>query len=234
MSSFCSFLFSSKSFAGQFWFVQRTFYFNICLTSTANKTSASTSQSFRFHALRSIHRVNNHSLSPMDSQSMPYNLLRLLLLSYFIIGFSAALKCKCTQDVGRLKCVDGVCESNSSTAACLMLDHEVTGVHFVCSESDLEVGKCIQKKTKTNAVVDICPCRSEDFCNYIKWPKGIVDEATTAVDARLQHDQPRDSMPESNYQSPKTNDISAAFRAQSLNPLSLLFSSILNFVILKL
>lgn len=56
-----------------------------------------------------------------------------------------------------------------------MLDHPTTGRHYACSTSKLPEGECIEKATKTGAVVSVCPCDSSDYCNYKIWPSKSDD-----------------------------------------------------------
>ncbi|ETN80807.1 hypothetical protein NECAME_08884 [Necator americanus] len=55
-------------------------------------------------------------------------------------------------------------------SACLMLDHPTLGVHYTCHSKLQKDGFCREKTSKSGAVVRICGCNSDDFCNYSYWP----------------------------------------------------------------
>lgn len=52
-----------------------------------------------------------------------------------------------------------------------MLDHSITGVHYACSRSEWNETQCEQRTTKSGAIVNVCACKSADYCNYRKWPQ---------------------------------------------------------------
>lgn len=54
--------------------------------------------------------------------------------------------------------------------ACLMLDHPTSGRHYACSRSGVSETECIEKRTKSGAVVKVCSCDSSDYCNFKNWP----------------------------------------------------------------
>ncbi|KAJ1370109.1 hypothetical protein KIN20_031762 [Parelaphostrongylus tenuis] len=85
-----------------------------------------------------------------------------------------AIRCKCTKESETVSCVDGVCEIESGS--CLMLDHPTLGVHYTCHNKLQKDGFCREKTSKSGALVKICGCNSDDFCNYSYWP----DKSTPA------------------------------------------------------
>ncbi|KAE9413154.1 hypothetical protein Angca_001454, partial [Angiostrongylus cantonensis] len=54
--------------------------------------------------------------------------------------------------------------------ACLMLDHPTLGIHYTCHNKLQKDGFCREKTSKSGALVKICGCNSDDFCNYSYWP----------------------------------------------------------------
>uniref|UniRef100_A0A158PBZ4 Activin_recp domain-containing protein n=1 Tax=Angiostrongylus cantonensis TaxID=6313 RepID=A0A158PBZ4_ANGCA len=93
-----------------------------------------------------------------------------------------AIRCKCTKESESVSCVDGVCEIEFSFCfvlgiilACLMLDHPTLGIHYTCHNKLQKDGFCREKTSKSGALVKICGCNSDDFCNYSYWPDKLVN-----------------------------------------------------------
>uniref|UniRef100_A0A0N5A279 Activin_recp domain-containing protein n=1 Tax=Parastrongyloides trichosuri TaxID=131310 RepID=A0A0N5A279_PARTI len=84
----------------------------------------------------------------------------------------APLKCKCTKNSSKSICDDsGTCKiDDRKNAACLMLEHPHTGIHYACSSSKLSENYCTYKISKIGVKVRVCSCSNEDFCNIKKWP----------------------------------------------------------------
>ncbi|VDO86865.1 unnamed protein product [Haemonchus placei] len=59
---------------------------------------------------------------------------------------------------------------------CLMLDHPTLGIHYTCHNKLQKDGFCREKTSKSGALVKICGCNSDDFCNYSYWPDKIPRE----------------------------------------------------------
>ena len=73
-----------------------------------------------------------------------------------------------------------------------MLEHETTGRHYVCSQSDLSDGVCQDRATKSGASVSVCSCKNSDFCNQKMWP---LDEDEAAEDSANGGLEPLSSFP---------------------------------------
>ncbi|VDP20995.1 unnamed protein product [Heligmosomoides polygyrus] len=52
----------------------------------------------------------------------------------------------------------------------MMLDHPTLGIHYTCHNKLHKDGFCREKTSKSGALVKICGCNSDDFCNYSYWP----------------------------------------------------------------
>ncbi|MFH4973414.1 hypothetical protein AB6A40_000123 [Gnathostoma spinigerum] len=124
--------------------------------------------------------------------------MNVLILPPLLFSVAFSLRCRCTQSSGNLECIKNVCEVNDQPAACLMLNHEITGKHYACSQSDLPDGYCHDRKTKSGAIVNVCSCNNEDFCNNKIWPARRVgflfdgDESDEDVQITGRH-RPKDS-----------------------------------------
>ncbi|WKX99735.1 hypothetical protein Q1695_014535 [Nippostrongylus brasiliensis] len=92
----------------------------------------------------------------------------LVYLVVFCSSFAEAIRCKCTKESETVTCVDGICEMEPGS--CLMLDHPTLGVHYTCHNKLQKDGFCREKTSKSGALVKICGCNSDDFCNYSYWP----------------------------------------------------------------
>ncbi|EYC41558.1 hypothetical protein Y032_0564g3530 [Ancylostoma ceylanicum] len=93
------------------------------------------------------------------------------IVLYFVVvcsSFAEAIRCKCTKESETVSCIDGVCEMEPGS--CLMLDHPTLGVHYTCHNKLQKDGFCREKTSKSGALVRICGCNSDDFCNYSYWP----------------------------------------------------------------
>ncbi|VDD97435.1 unnamed protein product [Enterobius vermicularis] len=64
-----------------------------------------------------------------------------------------------------------------------MLDHQITGVHYACSASDLLDGNCQQRITKSGATVRVCSCSNADFCNQDQWST-VKDKSAIETDSK--------------------------------------------------
>lgn len=108
---------------------------------------------------------------------------KILFIVCFLLKPAFTLKCKCTQSSASIQCVNGICDVPSSPAACLMLNHQTTGIHYACSGSQLPDGDCQHRVTKSGATVKVCSCSSADFCNQNLWPSS-KEEAKTGLDSK--------------------------------------------------
>ncbi|VDL77913.1 unnamed protein product [Nippostrongylus brasiliensis] len=102
----------------------------------------------------------------------------LVYLVVFCSSFAEAIRCKCTKESETVTCVDGICEMEPGS--CLMLDHPTLGVHYTCHNKLQKDGFCREKTSKSGALVKICGCNSDDFCNYSYWPdKCFLDDQSS-------------------------------------------------------
>ncbi|KJH46792.1 hypothetical protein DICVIV_07118 [Dictyocaulus viviparus] len=65
-----------------------------------------------------------------------------------------------------------------------MLDHPKLGIHYTCHNKQQKDGYCREKTSKSGALVKICGCTTDDFCNYSYWP----DKSTALVPLSQQID----------------------------------------------
>jgi hypothetical protein len=98
--------------------------------------------------------------------------------------FAAALRCNCSNSKGTAPCRDGVCavgdDDDDRFAACVALNHSVTGMHYACTHRDTNEQTCDSKPTKSGSTVTACFCSAVDFCNGLNWP--VVHSNTAADD----------------------------------------------------
>lgn len=108
-----------------------------------------------------------------SSLSTTVFLLIVVFLLPALVHVVGALRCKCSNSKGAAPCRDGVCaigDDDERFAACVALNHSITGMHYACAHRDSDEQTCDSKRTKSGAVVTACFCSKGDFCNGINWP----------------------------------------------------------------
>ncbi|XGW17939.1 hypothetical protein V3C99_002496, partial [Haemonchus contortus] len=115
--------------------------------------------------------ASNFSILSMCGRYSPCEMDLRELFVYFVVLCSSvadAIRCKCTKESETVTCIDGICEMDPGS--CLMLDHPTLGIHYTCHNKLQKDGFCREKTSKSGALVKICGCNSDDFCNYSYWP----------------------------------------------------------------
>uniref|UniRef100_A0AC34R385 Uncharacterized protein n=1 Tax=Panagrolaimus sp. JU765 TaxID=591449 RepID=A0AC34R385_9BILA len=125
----------------------------------------------------------------------------LLFVLFVFVSTVEALKCKCTQSSWKTTCDDGMCEVPDGNGACLMLDHPVSGRHYACSQSSVRQPDCIEKTTKSGAIVTVCSCDGSDYCNFKMWPLEVEDNESSSFS--------HSSVPDDRQELPAANSVSS-------------------------